>query len=92
MVEYSGKELQLYIKHRRYRRIEQWLNNMSIVPPMVWIENQLVGAYEGQTLILECHSEAYPRPITYWTKPSNETIVSGECTNYQVIIVRFCKD
>ncbi|XP_043279848.1 neurotrimin-like [Venturia canescens] len=50
--------------------------------PMVWIENQLVGAYEGQTLILECHSEAYPRPITYWTKPSNETIVSDN--NYLV--------
>lgn len=45
---------------------------------MVWIENQLVGAYEGQTLTLECHSEAYPRPITYWTRPSNETIANGE--------------
>lgn len=48
------------------------------VPPMVWIENQLVGAYEGQNLILECRSEAHPSPITYWTKPSNETITNGE--------------
>ena len=45
---------------------------------MVWIENQLVGAYEGQTFTLECHSEAYPRPITYWTRPSNETIANGK--------------
>ncbi|XP_060814585.1 lachesin-like isoform X3 [Bombus pascuorum] len=45
--------------------------------PMVWIENQLVGAYEGQTLVLECHSEAYPTAITYWTRPSNETITNG---------------
>jgi len=45
---------------------------------MVWIENQLVGAYEGQSLILECRSEAHPSPITYWTKPSNETIANGE--------------
>ncbi|CAL7940163.1 unnamed protein product [Xylocopa violacea] len=50
--------------------------------PMVWIENQLVGAYEGQTLVLECHSEAYPRPITYWTRPSNETIANDN--NYKV--------
>ncbi|XP_076238189.1 neurotrimin [Calliopsis andreniformis] len=50
--------------------------------PMVWIENQLVGAYEGQTLLLECHTEAYPRPITYWTKPSNETIANDN--NYKV--------
>ncbi|KOX70478.1 Lachesin [Melipona quadrifasciata] len=45
--------------------------------PMIWIENQLVGAYEGQTLVLECHSEAYPTAITYWTRPSNETITNG---------------
>ncbi|KAG7211710.1 hypothetical protein KM043_010959 [Ampulex compressa] len=50
--------------------------------PMVWIENQLVGAYEGQTLTLECHTEAYPRPITYWTRPSNETIANDN--NYKV--------
>ncbi|XP_024945951.1 lachesin isoform X2 [Cephus cinctus] len=46
-------------------------------PPMIRIENQLVGAYEGQTIVLECHGEAYPKPITYWTKPTNDTIVNG---------------
>ncbi|XP_074114441.1 lachesin [Cotesia typhae] len=49
--------------------------------PMIWIENQLIGAYEGQTLVLECHSEAYPRPIVYWTQPNNETIVNDN--NYK---------
>lgn len=44
---------------------------------MVWIENQLVGAYEGQMLVLECRTEAYPKPITYWSKPTNETIING---------------
>ncbi|XP_012289027.1 lachesin isoform X2 [Orussus abietinus] len=51
-------------------------------PPMVWIENQLVGAFEGQRLTLECHTEAHPMPITYWTRPTNETIVSDN--NYKV--------
>ncbi|XP_011498154.1 PREDICTED: lachesin-like [Ceratosolen solmsi marchali] len=62
-------------------------------PPMIRIENQLVGAYDGQTLILECHSEAYPRPITYWTTPSNETInndghykVEGFTSNYETVM------
>ncbi|XP_066591592.1 lachesin-like isoform X3 [Prorops nasuta] len=45
--------------------------------PMVSVENQLIGAFDGQTLILECHSEAFPRPITYWTRPTNETITNG---------------
>ncbi|XP_015606057.1 lachesin isoform X1 [Cephus cinctus] len=51
-------------------------------PPMIRIENQLVGAYEGQTIVLECHGEAYPKPITYWTKPTNDTIVNDN--NYRV--------
>ncbi|XP_076395702.1 neurotrimin isoform X2 [Megachile rotundata] len=50
--------------------------------PMVWIENQLVGAYEDQRLTLECRSEAHPRPITYWTRPTNETIANDN--NYEV--------
>ncbi|XP_053974465.1 lachesin-like isoform X3 [Hylaeus volcanicus] len=50
--------------------------------PMVWIENQLVGAYEGETLKLECRIEAYPRPITYWTRPLNKTITNDN--NYKV--------
>lgn len=45
---------------------------------MVRVENQLMGAYEGQSLTLECNSEAYPVPITYWIKSTNETITNGE--------------
>jgi len=47
---------------------------------MVRVENQLMGAYEGQTLTLECNSEAYPIPITYWIRSSNETVTNGEQT------------
>ncbi|XP_026824045.1 uncharacterized protein LOC105281462 isoform X2 [Ooceraea biroi] len=50
--------------------------------PMVRIENQLMGAYEGQTLTLECDSEAFPPPITYWIRSWNETITNDE--NYKV--------
>ncbi|KAK1120758.1 hypothetical protein K0M31_010964, partial [Melipona bicolor] len=32
-------------------------------PPMISVQNQLVGAHEGQQLTLECHSEAYPKSI-----------------------------
>ncbi|XP_065204565.1 lachesin-like isoform X2 [Planococcus citri] len=48
-------------------------------PPMIWIQNQLIGAYEGQQLTLECHSEAYPRSINYWAK--GEAIAHG--TKYE---------
>ncbi|XP_059474407.1 opioid-binding protein/cell adhesion molecule homolog isoform X2 [Neocloeon triangulifer] len=47
-------------------------------PPMISIPNQLVGAYEGQMLTLECQSEAYPKSINYWTRENGEIIAQGE--------------
>ncbi|XP_068081848.1 lachesin [Anabrus simplex] len=46
-------------------------------PPMIWIQNQLVGAHEGQQMTLECHSEAYPKSINYWTREHGEIIAQG---------------
>ncbi|XP_049848068.1 lachesin-like [Schistocerca gregaria] len=46
-------------------------------PPMIWIQNQLVGAYEGQEMTLECHSEAFPKSINYWTRDHGEIIAQG---------------
>lgn len=43
------------------------------VPPMIWIQNQLVGAALAQNISLECQSEAYPKSINYWMK--NDTII-----------------
>ncbi|XP_051175003.1 limbic system-associated membrane protein-like isoform X2 [Leptopilina boulardi] len=43
-------------------------------PPMIWIQNQLVGAREGQQITLECHSEAYPKSINYWTMEKDEIV------------------
>ncbi|XP_017154527.1 cell adhesion molecule 2 [Drosophila miranda] len=42
-------------------------------PPMIWIQNQLVGAALQQNITLECQSEAYPKSINYWMK--NDTII-----------------
>lgn len=45
---------------------------------MIWIQNQLVGAYEGQQMTLECNSEAYPKSINYWARDKGEIIAQGE--------------
>ncbi|XP_015183576.1 PREDICTED: neurotrimin-like [Polistes dominula] len=47
-------------------------------PPMIMIQNQLVGVQEGQEMTLECHSEAFPKSINYWTKGNNQIIPNGE--------------
>ncbi|XP_043274248.1 lachesin-like isoform X2 [Venturia canescens] len=46
-------------------------------PPMLSIPNQLEGAYVGQDVTLECHTEAYPTSINYWTTEAGDMIVSG---------------
>jgi hypothetical protein len=48
------------------------------VPPMIWVQNQLVGAYEGQQMTLECNSEAYPKSINYWTRDKGDIIAQGQ--------------
>ena len=35
---------------------------------MFWIPSQLEGAYVGQDVTIECHSEAFPDSINYWVK------------------------
>ncbi|XP_029728478.1 lachesin isoform X2 [Aedes albopictus] len=61
--------------------------------PMIWIQDQLVGAALGQRLTLECNSEAFPRSINYWMK--NDTIITQgkrfeptthEASNYKVVM------
>ncbi|XP_033607593.1 lachesin-like [Cryptotermes secundus] len=46
-------------------------------PPMIWVQNQLVGAHEGQQMTLECNSEAYPKSINYWTRDKGDIIAQG---------------
>lgn len=45
---------------------------------MIWIQNQLVGAKEGDQMTLECHSEAYPKSINYWTRENGDIISHGK--------------
>lgn len=44
---------------------------------MIWIPNQLVGAMVGEQITLECHSEAYPKSINYWTRENGNIISQG---------------
>ena len=37
---------------------------------MIWVPNQLVGAPAGTDVTIECHTEAYPRAISYWVYDS----------------------
>jgi len=53
------------------------INYKLIVPPMIWVQNQLVGAVEGQRIVLECQSEAYPKSINYWTREKGEIVPQG---------------
>lgn len=56
-------------------------------PPMVTIRNQLVGAALGSDLVLECETEAYPKPVSYWSRENGEIVPNGKfCSLYNTIL------
>lgn len=57
--------------------IDIGMSCLYAVPPMLSIPNQLEAAYVGQDVTLECHTEAYPSSINYWTTDRGDMIISG---------------
>lgn len=55
------------------------------VSPSVWIQYQLIGAYDGQQVTLECYSQAFPKSINYWAKDN-----SGEIIHHSKYIILIC--
>lgn len=51
------------------------------VHPLVQVPNQLVGAPTGTDVTLQCHVEASPKAINYWTRENGKLIyfVSSQC-------------
>ncbi|VVD04661.1 unnamed protein product [Leptidea sinapis] len=47
------------------------------VPPVITIRNQLVGAALGTDLVLECETEAFPKPVSYWSREDGEIVPIG---------------
>ncbi|KAG7171082.1 Lachesin-like 7 [Homarus americanus] len=60
------------------------LDNEKTVPPVAWVPQQLEGAYIGQELTIECHTEAFPKSINYWTNTNGDMIVADE--RYEPIV------
>lgn len=52
---------------------------------MVVVPNQLVGAPLGTDVTIECLTEAYPRPISFWSFHESRTVISSE-PKYHLII------
>ncbi|XP_029055041.1 lachesin-like [Osmia bicornis bicornis] len=50
-------------------------------PPMLWIPHQLVGAPLGYAVTLECHTEAHPTSLNYWTR--EDGVMIHESSKYK---------
>ncbi|XP_022117425.1 lachesin-like isoform X1 [Pieris rapae] len=46
--------------------------------PLVQVPNQLVGAPTGTDVNLQCHVEASPKAINYWTRENGEMIITND--------------
>lgn len=58
-----------------------WLQNgrlfVLIVPPLIRIQNQMVGVANGSTAVLECDVEAFPEPVHYWERADGRLLEAG---------------
>ncbi|GFY43233.1 triple functional domain protein [Trichonephila inaurata madagascariensis] len=57
------------------QEISESKGRMSQVPPMIWIPHQLIFATTGDTVSLDCYTEAFPMSINYWTKADSCSIL-----------------
>ncbi|CAG9816935.1 unnamed protein product [Phaedon cochleariae] len=46
--------------------------------PLIQVRNQLVGAPVNTDVTLQCHVEASPKAINFWTRESGEMIISND--------------
>nr|CAI5857619.1 unnamed protein product [Callosobruchus analis] len=46
--------------------------------PLIQVRNQLVGAPVNTDVTLQCHVEASPKAINYWTRESGEMILAND--------------
>lgn len=58
---------------------------------MVWIKTQLVGAYDGQNVTLECHAEAFPKSINYWSNEMGDMLPHNSkcCISINLVTLSF---
>ncbi|XP_058796821.1 lachesin-like [Phymastichus coffea] len=52
-------------------------------PPMLMIPHQLVGVPLGYSVTLECHTEAHPTSLNYWTR--DDGVMIHESKKYKVL-------
>lgn len=60
---------------------------MELVPPMITVQNQLIGAVEGKGVVLECQSEAFPKSINYWTREKGEIVPPGKYNHQMMMMI-----
>lgn len=68
-------------------RFNEMQNIFFQVPPSVWIQSQLIGEYQGNKVTLECHCQAFPKSINYWTKDNGEIIPHSKSVYYCVSVL-----
>ncbi|XP_031630325.1 uncharacterized protein LOC116345246 [Contarinia nasturtii] len=44
-------------------------------PPLIRVRNQYLYAFEGGSVSLECETEAFPEPLKYWKRRSDNRII-----------------
>ena len=63
--------------------------SLSLVAPMIWVQNQLEYAILGRNVSLHCKTESYPQAIHYWRLRNGTSISSGDKYRVQTEAKKF---
>ncbi|CAG0898918.1 unnamed protein product, partial [Darwinula stevensoni] len=91
VLRYEGSQMVLQKINRRDMGYYLCIASNGVLPPMskrvllevrfgptIWLPHQLVGAPLGQTVLLECYVEAFPKALVYWLTDKDEVIQSSQ--------------
>lgn len=51
--------------------------NVRYREPAVFVSHQMIGAYLGDSITINCTVTAYPRPVVFWQDSTGKMIISG---------------
>ena len=68
-------------------------NESYSVSPTILVAETVVGGYHGETVLLECKVEAWPRAVNYWEKdgrvlaagPKHKIVEMEESIQYKFV-------
>ncbi|XP_063874177.1 protein amalgam-like isoform X2 [Scylla paramamosain] len=63
--------------------------NVRYREPAVFVSHQMIGAYLGDSITINCTVKAYPRPVVFWQDSTGKIIISNDRFRVKEMLVGY---